>query len=656
MRSKEEILHSLTEEQQQPTIYYKGLIAVVAGPGSGKTHSLCSRTEYMIADGVPASAILLFTFTRKAAEEMRTRLHNRIGDTANKITICTYHSFCAKLLRKHAALFGWDTNFSIYDEQEKISVLTKIIKEDKTSTIYKKVEPSGVSAYISKCKDKMISPAKAAECADNSWDRSMANYYKLYEQELKKQNAYDFDDLTYFGFKLIKEYPEIAEEISTKYQYITADEAQDSSKRDIDFIFMLGQVHQNICLVGDEAQAIYGFRGADVDYVVNQIAEKDMRIYNLNRNFRSTETIVDASSAVIDNNNSPLQKDLYSKNGKGEKINWWHCVDPWQESVFTVKTIKFLHERKGYSYNDIAVLMRLNSQSRILEELLMKFKIPYRIIGNVSFYNRMEIRDVISYLRIAYNMYDAQAFERSVNVPRRGVGEKTISRIEELLFSSSEKYDTIHTDNLISICETFRNTFNAKTNKGLKEYVETIQYIQKMRDQNIPPAVILKKVIEKIKYEDYLRSINPKDAKTEESIQRIANLQELISVAEHYDTFDEFMQNILVSTDEMSVTEEESNEGYVSIITMHAAKGMEWKAVIIISANETICPHRFAIQDANIPEERRLFYVAMTRAKENLFIFSHRQETKGGVCKYIEPSRFVQEIPNRYVSYKDMTQ
>lgn len=660
MRLKKEILSTLTKEQQQPTLHYKGLIAVVAGPGTGKTYMLCSRTEYMIADGIPASAILLFTFTRKAADEMKSRLYKRIGDVADEIMICTYHSFCARLLKKYAILFGWDTNFSIYDEQKKDSLLEKIIKEDETFIkkdemlgIYQKVDVESASSYISRCKGKNISPQKASKNADDIWDQCLSNYYRLYEQELKKQNAYDFDDLTYFGFKLLKEHPEIAEEISSKYQYITADEVQDSSRRDIDFIFMLGQVHQNICLVGDDAQAIYGFRGADVDYVVN-IIQKNMRIYNLNCNFRSTQTIVNASYAVIDNNNSQLKKEQYSKNGKGEKIKWYHCIDSWQESVFTVKTIKLLHE-KGYSYNDIAVLMRLNSQARVFEELLIKFKIPYRIIGGTSFYNRMEVKDIISYLRVVYNMCDAQAFEHNINIPYRGVEEKAITCIKEQLFNNLKKYDEMCSDNLISICENFSNTFDANTNKGLKEYIETIQYIQKMREQNIPPAMILKKLIETVKYEDYLRSIDPKDAKLEPSINRIGNLQFLISMAKYYDTFNEFMQHILASTDGIKVVEqEEFYKEFVSLITMHAAKGKEWKAVAIVGANETICPHWFAIQNADILEERRLFYVAMTRAKENLFIFSHRNKREGFVDKFIEPSRFLREIPEQYIDYKNM--
>jgi DNA helicase-2/ATP-dependent DNA helicase PcrA len=638
MRTKAEIIQGLTEEQRAGVIDYVGLRVLNAAPGSGKTSCVVSRTEYMIADGIDPTAILLFTFTRKAAEEMRTRLKANIGDVAKRMTICTYHSFCSRLLRKYADLLGWTKDFTIYDETDKHNVMAKIVKNERDLKI------DTILNYISTWKSNYINPDQAAAGAQNSFEAKSAIYYKAYRTMMQQQNAFDFDDLLYYGYQLIKEHPSVLNALNQHYRYVICDESHDSSVQDMKFIMLLGNANNNITLVADTDQSIYGFRGADVNNFTSVIKQSGFKVYNLSRNFRSTKTIVNAAQTVIENNQDPIKKTVFSMNEQGQTITYYDCKDIYEESLMVARIAKFLHTKMQYDYKDIAVLCRLTHQTRAIEEKFITNNIPYHIVSGTSFYARQEIKDLVSYLRISSNPYDVEAFERSVAIPKRGIGIKTLLELEKVLFHSTTECDTIRTDDLLSICENHRFQFNKKIQENLLSYVQIVRNLRGMMEEGIRPRDILQNLINEIQYEQWL---DETEKDREMLQQRYENIQELLNVATQYTSFDEFMENVMMNS---SSAEDDENADKVNIMTMHASKGLEFRAVVMIGLNEGTIPHRRSLDSIdNIKEERRLFYVAMTRAKELLFM-TRPFMTFCGTLVQNKQSRFVDEISEEYIT------
>jgi DNA helicase-2/ATP-dependent DNA helicase PcrA len=607
----------------------------------------------MIADGVNPSAILLFTFTRKAANEMKDRMMNDIGDVAKHITICTYHSFCSRILRKYAEFVGWDTNFSIYDEQEKSSIIDSISKNiAPASKRSDRMKTSNILGYISKWKEQFKTPDMVQIDYDDPGSVFAINalsYYREYAKIMREQNAFDFDDLLLYGFKLISEFPTVLEELQNKYTYITADESQDSSENDLSFILKLGSKYHNICLIMDNDQAIYAFRGANINNVIYTLKKYKFTQYNLDLNFRSTQNIVNASRSVIDHNETVIDKDIYSKNTEGNKVFYYRCNGTMEQAMQACKIINATKKYYNYKYSDFAILCRMSRQTRMIEDRLLKNKIPYRVVSGTSFYTRKEIRDIISYLRIAYNPFDALAFERSATVPKQGIGAKTIETIEKITFNSNTEYDTMERDNLIQISEKQRHAFNKKTNNALYNYTNIINELRKMITNNVPADTIIKWLINHINYRDYIKTLEKNDKPMMQ--ERLDNLDELIGMAQSYETFKEFIENIVLYDEEYCKSMEvENDEGFVQIITMHSAKGLEFKNVLIVGANQGIVPHKLSMDTPeHIEEERRLFYVAMTRAKENLFILNYQREFMNGYTLYYQPSMFVNEIDENFI-------
>lgn len=637
MRTVSEILEPLTEEQKKAVKDYNGRIFLNAAPGSGKTASIVARTEYMIANGIKPSSILLFTFTKKAAEEMRQRLESKIGSVAKAMTICTYHSFCARILRRYAEYIGWQNDFSIYDENDKKNLFKKIIKKDQFLTV------DEIMNIISHWKNNMIEPDQATRGARSGKYAKCAIYYKEYMKALRQRNAFDFDDLLYFGFKLISEYESILESLSSQYKYISADESQDSSIKNLEFIMLLSKINGNITLIADTDQSIYAFRDADVNNFSDTILKYNFKVYNLTRNFRSTQTIVNAAHQLIENNNAPIQKDTYSKNDIGDKIYFYELADTNAEAKFATQIVKFMHDEKHIPYSEIAILCRVNYQTHVIEDTFLLNSIPYVISSGVSFYNRQEIRDIEAYLRIIVNPHDIEAFERSVLVPKRNVGKGTVQKIEDHLFKLNESCDKIYTAE--SYFEEFSHKFNKRIRAGLSEYWKIINTAREYIKKGMYPEDILTWLIDRIGYEKYLKDTE-KDKEIFES--RRENIRELIQIASAHCTFDEFMENISLNVD-ISNESENANDK-VNIMTMHASKGLEFKTVIIIGANEGICPSRYMMETPEqIKEERRLFYVAMTRAKENLFILRAKVSFSGNTPHFCMKSRFVSEIPSEYM-------
>lgn len=639
MRTQAEILENLTEEQKEAVIHYTGKNVINASPGAGKTLSVVARAEYMIADGIPARQILLFTFTKKAADEMKERLTKRIGDLAKTMTICTYHSFCARFLRQYAGVLGRDRNFTIYDETDKKLVLQKLLKDNKNTDISK------LMGYISGQKENYQNPDQAARTAQTGEFATYAIYYREYNNELKARNAFDFDDLLFYGYKLILEHPDTLQEINDRYPYVVADESHDSSVQDMKFIMLLTSVHHNLTLVADTDQSIYGFRGADVDNFARIILTQGFTIYNLTRNFRSTQTVVNAAQDVILNNNSPVQKKTYSKNAAGNPIYVYSCQDATNEAAMVTKICLFMHKKQGVAYKDMAVLSRLNYQSRPVEDSFLANGIPYQMAG-ISFYGRQEIRDIVSYLRIAVNEHDIEAFERSIQVPKRGIGTVSVAKLEENFFAANQKHDTMYS--IESFCDSYRSQLRGPANAGLTSYWQTIHDLREKIAQGLYPEDVMDWLFRTLDFEAHLR----KTCKDDEEFQdRVENIRELKRIAAAYQTFDEFTETIFMNAE----IEQQDTKDAVSILTMHAAKGLEWKVVIIVGANEGVCPHKRSLQDpAQVQEERRLFYVAMTRAKEFLFILRARQAYGHGCMNFFKPSRFLDEIEDKYLVQQEV--
>lgn len=627
-QSKREILDALNDEQKEPVLNYLGPSLVVAGPGSGKSHTICSRTAYMIEDGVDPENILLFTFTKKASGELRDRVYNRIGKKANGVTIGTYHSVCSRILRKYCTYLGYEPNFSIYDQEDKIAVLKEILKG---STI----KPALVGNLISDWKSSMTTPSKALTNAETSYHETAAIAYEAYEKKMKSLNSFDFDDLISKAIEILENYPSVQEELHNKYKFIMADEFQDSSEMDITFIKLMTGPEENLCVILDDEQSIYGFRGANVQAVLEiQDSFPSMQEFVLRRNYRSTKNIVSASRSLISHNTEQIKKEVYTDNQEGEKVMYFECKNLKDEAINVVKIIKTLQKHKDCKLSDIAILYRMSYLSRSLEEAFLRNNISYEMVGGSPFYARKEIKDVMSYLKFAFNPQDTQSFDRIINTPKRGIGERSLEKVYAIANSTNcDKID------LVEACKVA--PLKGKALKELKGFVKTIEKLSNMISQNSPPEEMLSVILEETGYQDHLREL---DDNVEE---RIANIIELRSIAMSSLTLEDFIYSMALNVDAQDDQGEVQDK--VKMLTMHSSKGLEFKAVIVIGANEGTTPHWKADTLSQIEEERRLFYVAMTRAEEMLFITRSRVSITNGAPSMARESVFLEEIDESYM-------
>lgn len=625
--TKQNILDTLNEEQQQPVINYFGSQFVVAGPGAGKTHVIVSRTQYMILDGVNPSNILLFTFTNKAAKEIKKRIADKMGvDIASKITMGTYHSFCCRILRQYVSedVLGFNTNFSIFDIDDSKKVLIKV-KEDN-------MDERELSDYISKKKHKMISPQKAMENINDPF----AKCYGKYQDELWKQNAMDFDDLIYNCIKLLELYPHIKEKVNSKYKYISADEYHDSSSADIRLIQLLAGEEQNVCFILDDNQSIYGFRGADLRAVLNiDKIFPELKTFLLNRNYRSTDMIVNASKSLIKKNTKQIKKEIFTENEKGDPVIYIEEADPNYEALRVIKTIQLVRKKYNYNYKDIAILYRTATQSRPVEEMLLKYEMPYEILSGINFFERKEIKDIVSIISVINNSYNIERFSRIVNIPKRGIGAVTIEKIINESRSDIVNIDLITaTRNLLE-----RGEIKGKAKTGLTQFIEFIDYIRSVMD-DLTIQELIANIIEKSNYYEYLKSEDE-----EKYEDKVGNIVELIELSYNYNTIEEFLEKACLDR-----KEEENSDDKVQLLTMHMSKGLEYPCVFIIGCNEGTCPHiRSMAFESQIEEERRLFYVGMTRAEKNLFLLRPKRVMFNGFYSNARQSRFISEISDNYL-------
>ena len=636
--TKEEILATLNDEQKQAVVDYTGSMAVEAGPGSGKTHTIVSRCQYMILDGVKPGSILVFTFTRKAANELRERIANAVGEHAAKeMTIATYHSFCGKLLRHFAEYVGRNRNFTIYDEEDKRGILEPICKK------YHNFQYAQAVSYISKFKENCITSSQAEkETYDDSFKAVAARIYKEYDKSMDRCNAFDFDDLTFRAYLLLKNSKEALDFVHKKYKYIISDENQDSSKQNLEFILMLRGENGNLCMTGDTDQSIYSFRGARSDEVLRVISGDDFKKVYLKRNYRSTQSIVNASLGVIKHNLVRADKDLNTLNEQGNQIHLVHAESDTQESRDLALRIRNLHEIHKIPYKDMAILCRVQRSTRALEDALLERSIPYRLKGMAPFYARREVKDIVAFLRLLSNPQDEEAYRRIVNIPKHNVGDATIEKI-----LTKARQNPLSCD-IINVYKTMSLAY--KTKLGLEEFEENFTKIREYAESCDDLGDLITFIINQIRYHDFLSSEYELSHVVEE---RMWNLEELAALSSKFVTIEEFMQNFVIDPDQRTqegLTEGEDSDA-VNIMTMHSSKGLEFTVVFLYEINEGVIPHQLSANTPQgIEEERRLFYVAMTRAKKELYI-SYSDVRKQSNYKVIhsKPSRFISEIPSAYL-------
>lgn len=667
------ILEELNDAQKEVVVNYHGMNVCVAGPGSGKTKTVVSRAAYMIEDGVDPRQMLLFTFTRDGANEMKERIGRYLGERAKGITVTTYHSFCCRMLRKYIDSLGiWTRDFSIFDTEDQASVLKDCLEK------YRQSHPKALDGKkgkdlipaLSRFKDHMISPTLAKQQAQDDWEQAIADIYEMYALKLQGENAIDFDDMIYLMIRVFENSDRILDEVNEKYIYITADEFQDSSERDLQLIGYLSGKYHELCCVMDDEQAIYSFRGADISAVYSFIEENNMNQYQLGQNYRSSGNIVRASRSMVVHNEERLEKTVYTENEDGDDILFYTCHDQEAEAHKVMRTVKAC-KRAGFDYKDIAILYRMSYLSRPIEEAFLQNDIPYEIVSGSPFYARKEVKDILAYLRFIVNKNDEEAFKRCVNVPKRGVGDASIAKIMlakdeqksvETYLQDNSDHVTMESSEEVSvhnfdIVEAIKATqLRGKAKQGVANFIaniETLQgtYFKIQCSQHTKDKLIIdnekysvKDVIEGIvNLTNYFNYLTEDDVETAED--RIKNVLELENIACSYTDINEFLENMVVDS-----TDKEETTNRVHMLTMHASKGMEYPVVIIIGANDGISPHFRSINDGLIEEERRLMYVAMTRAKQELVITRPKYMLRQGTPTYCQESRFIKEINKKYLA------
>ena len=634
MNIKEKL--GLNKEQCEAVTDINGPSMIIAGPGSGKTRCLIARTIYMINNGIKPENILLFTFTRKAANEIIERLEAELGNLSKNITVGTYHSIANKILRKYSSYSNLDSNYSIYDENDSKKILKEMFTEYSID-----LKVTDVFSKIVYLKQKMLTPEQAALNSQNNFDNFISNIYYEYEQRLKKNNAVDFEDLILKAIKILDNNIEIREKVNSKYQYITVDEAHDSSIKDLTFIRLLTEKNRNLCMICDEDQSIYAFRGADTESVMNMLnIYSDMRVHILNNNYRSTQIIVNASKSLINNNAKLIKKNSISQNELGNKIILFKEKSSKGEAVRVYKLIKLCVEKYGYSYNDIAVLYRNNYLSKDIENLLFKYSVPYEISNGVNIYDRKEIKDIISFFTILMNPYDEMAFKRICEVVKKGIADTTIKEVID--YSYAHECICINGIELILEDKNY-NSIRPSSKKGLLFLLNVLFEINETVN-TISIADNINKIIELTGYLD--------DIDEEEADKRKEHINNLIGVSYNYDNLYDFLSNFISLYNRETI----KDENKVKLLTMHNSKGLEFKIVIITDLIEEVIPSAKALTEKEIEEERRIFYVACTRAQKLLFFITPKYRMFRGKNLRTKTSRFIDEISEEYLFVKDNTE
>lgn len=635
------LLTGLNKEQQQAVQHTEGPLLILAGAGSGKTKVLTVRIAHLLAQGVNPYEILAITFTNKAAKEMKSRVEGLVGDVANRIWLSTFHSFCAKFLRFELDNFlGYNSNFTIYDTSDSQAVIKAALKALNLDDKYYPV--GAMVGAISDAKNKLLFASDFRKQARDFYQQKVADVYEYYERELRKNNALDFDDLLLVAVKLLQSNEAVLDKYSKRFRYVMIDEYQDTNHAQYLLAKLLASHWKNIAVVGDADQSIYAWRGADIQNILD--FEKDYpncTSIKLEQNYRSTKIILDAANAVIENNEGRPKKNLWTDKTEGAKIQHFTAQSEHEEAAFIGDTIAKKHDIHGVPYGDMAILYRTNAQSRVLEEALIKRALPYTMVGGTKFYDRKEIKDVLAYLRVLYNPFDDLSLLRIINVPKRSIGATTVAKLQDYARANGTSlFMTLTQLHLV-------DTIKGKTKEKLEEFgILIFTLVAEMEDKTV--LDILESILDRTGYLAQLEeSTDPQDQ------ARAENIGELLSVAKDFQdtnpngTVEDFLEQVALVNDVDSFEQEESK---VTLMTLHAAKGLEFPIVFLGGLEEGLFPHsRTLMNPEEIEEERRLAYVGITRAEKELYISNATTRTVFGRTSSYLPSRFIDEIPEELV-------
>ena len=640
----QEILKQLNDKQYEAVVNTEGPCLVIAGAGSGKTKVLTHKIAYLIDEkGVLPWNILAITFTNKAANEMKERIEGLVGDVAKDIWMGTFHSVCVRILRRFIDRIGFDSSFIIFDTSDQRTLIKACIKniglDDKMFT------DRSVQSEISNAKNEMLEPDQYTLRANGDFRKEkIALVYEMYQKRLKENNAIDFDDIINYTIKILMDNPDVLEYYSDKFKYVLVDEYQDTNKSQFTLVTLLASKNGNITVVGDNDQGIYSFRGADISNILN--FERDFpgtKIIKLEQNYRCTGNILKAANAIIKNNETKYEKKLWTQNGEGSLPRVYSADNEYDEASFIVEQISRLKREENYKYSDFAVLYRMNTQSRAIEEILRREGIPYKIIGGLKFYERKEIKDVISYLRLIQNPSDNISLKRVINEPKRGIGKTSLDNIEKLAEDTGiSMYEIIKNADQYGLNRVFLNS---------REFVNVIEELRNKKD-DIKISELIKETLNKSGYTKALEEEN-----TIEAENRIENLDEFLTVAIEFEDesaenkLSDFLEGITLSSD---IDNMEETDDSVTLMTLHSAKGLEFPVVFLVGMEEGIFPGYKSISEPKeLEEERRLCYVGITRAKKNLFLTCSKQRTIFGSTSCNPISRFLKEIPEELLDGYD---
>ncbi len=634
---KTNILFGLNEQQKKAVETVNGPVLLLAGAGSGKTKALTNRIAYLIELGITPWSILAITFTNKAAREMKDRVVQLIGSKAEEIWISTFHSLCVRILRKDIQHLGYSNQFTILDATDQLNVVKQVMKE--LNIDVKKFEPRAILAAISQAKNELKTPQMYAKVANDYFQQNVLEVYGKYQARLKVNQSVDFDDLIMLTVQLFQKESNVLDFYQRKFQYVHIDEYQDTNRSQYMLVRMLADKSKNICVVGDTDQSIYRWRGADIQNILN--FEEDFpqaKVIKLEQNYRSTKNILKAANAVIQHNFQRKEKDLWTENPQGNQITLYQANQEHDEAYYIARLIEEgINSGKGYK--DYAVLYRTNAQSRVIEEIFVKSNIPYQMVGGIKFYGRKEIKDILSYLRLVVNPDDDLSLTRVINVPKRGIGVATIDKIAEYAAGQGlSMFQAIGVVDFIGL--------NARTANKVHQFGEMIRKLRQM-SESLNVTELIERVLDETSYIEEL-----KQEKSLEAESRIENIGELLSVAQEYEqrsedkSLEAFLSEIALVSD-IDQMDEEKKENSVTMMTLHSAKGLEFPIVFLTGLEEGIFPHNRALMDeAEMEEERRLAYVGITRAEQELYITYAAARMLFGRKQMNAPSRFIAEIPD----------
>jgi DNA helicase II / ATP-dependent DNA helicase PcrA len=629
------LLDELNPEQREAVTHTEGPLLILAGAGSGKTRVLTHRVAYLLRQGVPGANILAVTFTNKAAAEMKERILRLVGSRAYESWIGTFHATCARLLRQEGEAIGLHRDFVVFDDTDQLAVIRECLAA--LDIADDRFKPRPVLSAISRAKEELIGPEEYRRKFHGLFEDVVARVFPLYQEKLAASRAVDFDDLIAFAVRLLREHPSVREYYADKFRYILIDEYQDVNRAQYVLVKLLAEKHRNLCVVGDDDQSVYKFRGADVRLILAFEEDyPDAKVIKLERNYRSTQTILDAAYHVVRHNRGRKEKRLWTDRDGGTPILFHEATDEHDEASFVARAIQAAVDR-GSLYGDFAILYRTNAQSRVLEELLLRYRMPHRVVGSHRFYDRREVKDILAYLRLVANPHDAVSLRRVINSPPRSIGAVTMQRLEA--YAQAEEvslFDALKAADQIE-------GITARARAAIRQFVEILELLALYRD-SLSVTALVSEVLDRT---GYIREL--KSEGTLEAHDREQNVQELISVTKEFDssaeekTLSAFLEHVALMSD---VDTYQQSESTVTLMTLHAAKGLEFPGVFLVGMEEGIFPHSRALyEEQELEEERRLCYVGITRAKEQLTLTSAARRTLFGSVQVNRPSRFLGEIP-----------